>query len=263
VLKEIGRTFKRHLPAGCTFLRFDFPWSADDFEPWVGHIQGKIVKAVSDIQPPCTVILDISMNEDDILMEMKSKTRYNIRLAEKKGVIVYEAGIEELPLWYEMYRETAVRDRITIHAYEYYHSLFSGVSAYNGRPPDIKLLFARVKDEVIAGNIVAFYGEKATYLYGASRSKLRNHMPTYALQWKTIQLARVHGCTSYDLFGIPASRDPESPMHGLYRFKTGFGGRVVRRPGCWDYPSKPLLYRKFRGIERVREYYYKKLRKRL
>ncbi len=87
-------------------------------------------------------------------------------------------------------------------------------------------------------------------------------MPAYALQWEAIKQAAEAGCTSYDFFGIPPADNPEHPMHGLYRFKTGFGGEILHRPGCWDFPYKKSAYKAFKSLEKARNYYYKNLRKR-
>jgi lipid II:glycine glycyltransferase (peptidoglycan interpeptide bridge formation enzyme) len=100
---------------------------------------------------------------------------------------------------------------------------------------------------------VLFRGKEATYLYGASSNIKRNLMAPYALQWKAIQDAQSSGCIVYDLFGIPPNEDPDHPMAGLYRFKTGFGGSIIHRPGSWDYPCKPLLYTLFKRAEHLRK----------
>ena len=88
-------------------------------------------------------------------------------------------------------------------------------------------------------------------------------MPSYGLQWRAIRLARQRGCSFYDLFGIPPDADPRHPMHGLFRFKTGFGGRVVNRLGCYDVSWRPLAYRLYSGAEALRRAYYRGWRKRL
>jgi lipid II:glycine glycyltransferase (peptidoglycan interpeptide bridge formation enzyme) len=100
---------------------------------------------------------------------------------------------------------------------------------------------------------VLFRKNAATYLYGASSNEDRNLMAGYALQWKAMQDARAFGCTQYDLFGIPPSPDPNHPMAGLYRFKTGFGGRIIHRPGSWDFPYRPLVRKVFSVAEAMRK----------
>jgi len=264
---ELGRTLEGLLPR-CLFLRWDPPWGREGegaFPPALGAaIPGQpLVKAPMDIQPPSTVLLDLAQPEEAILKGMKGKTRYNIGLAERRGVEVSEAAPSELPAWYALYRQTAERDRITLHSEGYYRRLFSLAREYGPGAPELRLLLARHQGELLGGIIAAFRGERAWYLYGASSTAMRNLMFTYALQWRAIQLARAHGCTSYDLFGIPPSDDPAHPMHGLWRFKTGFGGRILNRYGCWDLPFSGLGYRAYRGVEGLRRWYYRGLRKRL
>ena len=262
-LLELARALKPHL-AGCLFLRFDLPWSIRcreslSYHPSAGRL---LRKAPMDIQPPSTVILELGHAEESLLAAMKAKTRYNIKLAAKKGVVVEEGGLADLAAWYELYRETARRDRITLHAFDYYRGQFELASSPGGSV-SLRLLLARHQGDLLAGIILALKGQAAWYLYGASADRKRNLMPAYALQWEAIRMARRAGCLSYDLFGIPPADDPAHPMHGLYRFKTGFGGRILHRLGCWDAPFRPSGYLAYRLGERGRQWYYRRLRKNL
>ena len=133
--------------------------------------------------------------------------------------------------------------------------------AKNQKRLDVRLYMASVDGDEIAGNITIFDGVEATYLYGASANRKRDTMPTYALQWRAIQDAKDAGCLEYDFYGISPADDPNHPMHGLYQFKTGWGGTIIHRPGCWDYPCHPVLYRMFRIAEAVRKWYYKSFKK--
>lgn len=261
-LETITEALRPHLPKECVFIRYDLPWRmSDDYVGFLG-LQAPFTKAPVDIQPPSTVILDISGPENGILKQMKSKTRYNIRLAEKKGVVIEEEGIEGIENWYDMYKETAKRDQITIHTKEYYEAPFRLLKTFPGPKPELRLFTARIDGKPAAGIIVAACGSRATYLYGASNNYKRNYMPAYALQWEAIRWAKARGCISYDFFGIPPTNDPDHPMHGLFRFKTGFGGEIVHRFGCYDYPVKPALYKVSGAGEKLRNFYYKKVRKR-
>ena len=253
----------------CLLLRYDLPWGAEGLGNRPPSLQGSggLHRAPMDIQPPSTVILDLTGSEEQLLAAMKSKTRYNIRLAAKKGVEISTTPAEQLEPalseWYGLYRETARRDRITLHGEDYYKRLFALAGSYGAGAPQLYLLTAVHEGQLLAGIIVALMGEGAWYLYGASSDRKRNLMPSYGLQWRAIQLAREHGCRFYDLFGIPPSDDPQHPMHGLFRFKTGFGGRVVNRLGCYDVALLPLLYRLYRAAEGLRNFYYRRWRKRL
>lgn len=245
-----------------TLLRWDVPFPSDGLAAEVLASAG-LRKAVSDVQPPDTVVLDLRPREEDLLSGMKSKTRYNVRLAEKRGVTVEVADPKEaLPSWYELYRLTAARDRITIHSYEYYRTLFELAQRENPDELSLRLYLARHDGELLAGIITGRYRRSAYYLYGASSNEKRNLMPAYALQWCAIREAKAEGATHYDFFGIPPAENPEHPMHGLYRFKVGFGGFILHRPGAWDLPLSPVAYGAFRLAEEGRRYYHKVLRKR-
>jgi lipid II:glycine glycyltransferase (peptidoglycan interpeptide bridge formation enzyme) len=263
-LAELARSLRAHLP-GTVFLRYDLPWGrrGEGNRPPPLADDGPLRKAPMDVQPPSTVLVELGESEERLLAAMKPKTRYNVRLAEKKGVTVEEGGAEALPEWYHLYRETARRDRITLHSLLYYRRLFELAASYGPGAPELHLLLARHQGELLAGIIVALRGERAWYLYGASSSRKRSLMPSHALQWRAMLLARERGCRSYDLFGIPPGADPSHPMHGLYRFKTGFGGLIFNRLGCYDFPYRRLLYGAYRLGERARAGWYRGLRKRL
>ncbi|MCF6335261.1 MAG: peptidoglycan bridge formation glycyltransferase FemA/FemB family protein [Spirochaetales bacterium] len=264
ILKEIGLEIKKYLPHGCFTVRFDLPSGVYRTEPFQFKLEPELKKSFSDIQPPDTVILSLKEDEDVILGRMKSKTRYNIRLSFRKGITVDISGVEYLDEWYTLYEETSERDRIAIHSRDYYRKIFelSGDRSLSGDGPEILMFRAFYGEKFLAGIIVSVYGDRATYLYGASSGEYRNLMPAYALQWEAIKYAKGRGCREYDLFGIPPADDPSHPMSGLYRFKTGFGGRILHRPGCWDLPLKPVVYMVYRWVESARLIYYKKIRKR-
>ena len=263
-LKEIGSNLRQYLPKGCFLLRYDLPNGKVQKDPLVFNFAPELKKSLSDIQPPDTVILSLRVSEDEILKGMKSKTRYNIRLALKKGIVVTRSGVEGLDTWYRLYQETAGRDKIVIHSKEYYQKVFelSSNKQESDKNPEIILFNAEYNNEVLAGIIISIYGDRATYLYGASSGKHRNLMPAYALQWEAIKYSKQKGCSGYDFFGIPPDENPEHPMNGLYRFKTGFGGDIIHRPGCWDLPLKPAVYMVYRWAERLRLFYFKEIRKR-
>ncbi len=254
-----ARNMVPSLPDYVSFIRFDLPWRIPSVEERRAFLGSPFKKAPVDVQPPDTVVLSLKASEEEILAGMKKKTRYNIRLAGKKGVSLRSGSIKDLETWYDIYRETAERDGISIHSMDYYRKVFQeGLKRKN---PSVRLLLAEIEGEVVAGIIIVLHGKSATYLYGASRSVHRNFMPTYLLQWEAIRQAKHHGCESYDLYGIPPFDDREHPMSGLYRFKTGFGGQIINRAGCWDFPVRPGAYALYRIAEKARNYYYKRLRR--
>lgn len=185
-----------------------------------------------------TVWLDLQGGEDKWLERMKQKTRYNLRLAEKKGVTVRIAAESEFPLLYRMYQETSVRDGFVIRPQTYYIDVWK---KFIGQDLGCALI-AEVDNEPVAGLVELWFGERAWYMYGMSTNNHREKMPTYLLQWEAMRQASRHGCTTYDLWGAPEVFDESDSMWGVYRFKEGLGGKVIRTLGAWDYPVYPAIY---------------------
>ncbi|MCL1818089.1 MAG: peptidoglycan bridge formation glycyltransferase FemA/FemB family protein [Spirochaetaceae bacterium] len=260
-LAVLSKALKPYLPPKTLFIRYDVPWGTTGEFNFPDALCRPMKKAAYDVQPPDTVIIDLSPSCDELLAGMKPKTRYNTRLAEKKGVRVYEAGPDKLPEWYALYQETAERDGISIHEKEYYEGVFRTAETYAGSRPKMHLLFAEAEGQTIASVIVAVFPPQSYYLYGAASNQMRNFMASHLLQWEAMKLAKNEGALSYDLFGIPPSNDPNHAMYGLYRFKTGFGGEILHRPGSYDYPFRFFTYRAYRAAEAARTWYYKSFRK--
>lgn len=245
-------------------VRFDLPQASRDAAE--GLFAAGLRPAPVEVQPRDTVVLDLRASEAELLEGMHKKNRYNIRLAERKGVTVRtadtaseEAVKSAIERWYALYRVTADRDRIAIHSREYYERFL--LAAIDDDELDVRLSFAEHEGDLLAGIIVVRYGAGATYLYGASSNEKRSLMPNYALQWQAIVDARRYGCRWYDLFGVPPAADSSHPMHGLYRFKTGFGGEVIHRLGAWDSIRKPIIGHGFRLAERTRDIYVHRVRR--
>ncbi|MGM0787100.1 MAG: lipid II:glycine glycyltransferase FemX [Thermodesulfobacteriota bacterium] len=271
-LEKLSEELRPGLPENCLFIRYDLPWQSPwVHEPdrytadnqWKGAPKARVQemrmnfdtehwnlrKAPTDLLPPDTVMVDVRPERDRILKRMKSKTRYNIRLAAKKGVRVYDAGIEGLPAWYELYRRTAARHAMSLNDLQYFESVFRVRSRDVDSPASVHLLLAESGGSPLAGIILAISGTRATYLYGASSWDHRNLMAPYAVQWEAICRAHKAGCSEYDLFGVSPTPDPAHPMYGLYRFKAGFGGFMLHRHGCWDYPLDEEAYEVYRTSE--------------
>ena len=206
-------------------------------------------KAPSDMLPAHTVMLDLDKKEDTLLSEMKSKTRYNIRLSQRKGVEVRRAGMNELDKWFRLYDETYARNRLASNDMQFFEQVFNTRAEDTSSPGEVDLLLAEKDGEPLAGMFLARSGERATYLYGASSGQNRNFQASHALQWGAIQHSKATGCKEYDMFGISPTPDPEHPMYGLYRFKTGFGGKKLHRQGCWDYSLEEEGYEQYRLAE--------------
>jgi lipid II:glycine glycyltransferase (peptidoglycan interpeptide bridge formation enzyme) len=255
---ELARELRRFLPSSVAFIRFDPPWFTEGEGVAGPRLERPFKKAGADVQPPDTVLIDLDPPAEKIMAQMKAKWRYNIRLAKKHGVEVRRGGLETVPVFYTLFEETCKRDGIAMHSIDYYQTLFSlaAEEVQEGSRVETRVYVASHAGKDIAAIITLFYGPgaQATYLYGASSNQDRNLMAPYALQWQAMQDAKAWGCRSYDLFGIPPNNDPSHPMHGLYQFKTGFGGKLIHRPGSWDYACKPLATALFKAAEKARKH---------
>jgi lipid II:glycine glycyltransferase (peptidoglycan interpeptide bridge formation enzyme) len=196
------------------------------------------------IQYKNTVILNLDGTEDDWLSRMKQKTRYNIRLAQKKGVIVRQITLEELHLIYRMYAETSLRDGFAIRSEDYYCQVWEKFIKQNMATG----LVAEVNGDPVAGLMLFYFADRALYLYGMSTDKHREKMPNYLLQWEAMRFAKSKGCKVYDLWGAPDVFDETDNMWGVYRFKEGLGGEVMKTIGAWDYTPYPILYKLYTRI---------------
>ncbi|MBL0344382.1 peptidoglycan bridge formation glycyltransferase FemA/FemB family protein [Candidatus Villigracilis affinis] len=198
-----------------------------------------------NIQPPRTITLSIKEDEEEILARMKPKCRYNIRLAEKKGITV--RSWDDIPAFHEMMTVTGGRDNFGVHSKEYYqraYELFHQKGA-------CELLVAEFEGKPLASLMVFSNAKRAWYVYGASNDQERNRMPTYLLQWEAIRWAKARGCDEYDLWGVPDENEEtleanfetrHDGLWGVYRFKRGFGGQLKRAAQAVDRVYNPLLY---------------------
>jgi lipid II:glycine glycyltransferase (peptidoglycan interpeptide bridge formation enzyme) len=207
------------------------------------------VESSDQIQFCNTVIVDLSASEEDILMRMKQKTRYNVRLAEKKGVTVRVGKQEDLPALYKMYAETSVRDGFVIRNEEYYMTVWKLFmnAAVSGQPSAVPLI-AEVDGEAVAAIFLFMFAGRGYYVYGMSRNAHREKMPTYLLQWAAMKHAKAHGCLTYDLWGAPDVFDESDAMWGVYRFKEGLGGEVVRTLGAYDFAPSKFWYAMYSDV---------------
>jgi peptidoglycan pentaglycine glycine transferase (the first glycine) len=202
-------------------------------------LQGRGWRASPEqIQFRNTMLVDLRPPEDELLGVMKSKWRYNVRLAQRRGVEVIQGGMDDLPLFYEMYTTTSARDEFIIRPFSYYVDAW-GTFVSQGRA---QLLLARHEGEVLGGLILFHFGDKAWYMYGASTDRHRNLMPNHLLQWEAMRWAKAHGCSYYDMWGAPDVMDESDPMWGVYRFKDGFGGEFTSYIGAYDFPASTLAY---------------------
>ncbi len=250
VLEDLGRFTVNQKSV---FLKIDpdFPLSfseANAPETFVEHPAGMSSlgslekhgwrSSAEQIQFRNTFLLDLSNAEDTLLSNMKQKTRYNIRLAQRRGVSVRQGDINDFDLLYQMYAETSIRDGFAIRNPAYYHDVWGSFIRAGLAQPFI----AQVDDTPVAAVIVYRYANTALYMYGMSRELHRKKMPNYLLQWEAIRWAKEQGCIKYDFWGAPETLDTHDPLWGLYRFKSGFGAQFVCSLGAWDYVTRPFPY---------------------
>ncbi len=185
-----------------------------------------------DKEPRCTLITDISKTENELLAGMHEKTRYNIRLAERKKLLItnYELRITDKGFndFYNLLQQTSKRQKIKLHSREYYRKLTESN----------KVFVAHYEDKPVACAMVNFYEDTATYLHGGSDEKYKNLMAPQLLHWEIIKIAKSRGIKFYDWWGIDEKRWP-----GITRFKRGFGGKELCAPGTFDLPINKFLYK--------------------
>ncbi len=240
-IESLSEALRCHLPNDCILIRYDLPWLKSEDGLSKEHEELRlnwstanhnIRASFTNMLPSHTAFVELDEDEESLLDKMKSKTRYNIRLAERKCVSVRQGSRNDLPIFLSLYRETAERNEIRNHSEESFEALFES------KEDDaiIQLLIAEKEGEALSAMFLSVTDDMASYLYGASSSYGRENMSTYMLQKEAMLRARSLGANTYDMFGIAPSGELNHPLSGLSRFKLGFGGYRVSRMGCWDYP---------------------------
>lgn len=201
-----------------------------------------------EIQPRFVFRLDIKgKTEDEIFKNFQSKTRYNVRVAMKKGVVIKEGTRDDLKDFHNIMVETGERDDFIIRSLSYFEKMYDEMVPGG----HMKLLIAYYEDKPIAGIIPIMYGNKVWYLYGASSNAHRNLMPNYLLQWTMIQDAIKRQADIYDFRGVSGVVDENHPQYGLYRFKKGFNAEFTEFIGEVYMPYKPLVYKTYKFAEKA------------
>lgn len=241
---ELSITFFKQLERllrwqGALALRIEPGLEADT--PQVQYIQKYLpdlyARSIPPVQPLRTIVLDLQASEDELRARMKEKWRYNIGLAARRGVQVRVAEtLADVQAWYNLLQITGQRDQFGIHTLDYYVQAWKLLS----RQEQTVLLLAEYEGQLLAGIFVSLFAHEAIYLYGASSNEHRNLMPNYLLQWEAIRWARQRGAWRYDLWGIPHTDNEGEAMAGVYRFKRGWGGRVVTFAGGFEQVYHPL-----------------------
>jgi lipid II:glycine glycyltransferase (peptidoglycan interpeptide bridge formation enzyme) len=201
------------------------------------YLPALYARPVSPVQPLRTIMLDLQASEDELRARMKEKWRYNVGLAARRGVQVRVAEtLADVQAWYSLLQTTSKRDQFGIHTLDYYVRAWQLLA---GQERAV-LLLAEYEGQLLAGIFVTLFAHEAIYLYGASSNEHRNRMPNYLLQWEAIRWSRQRGALRYDLWGIPETDDKDEAMAGVYRFKRGWGGRVVSFAGCFERVYHPF-----------------------
>lgn len=220
------------------------------------QVPAGFLSSQQDIQPSRTLMVDLSGDEDDVLARMKQKTRYNVRLASKKGVIVKQS--QDLTTFYRLMSLTAQRDQFGVHSLAYYQKAFD---LFNSKGA-CQIFIAEYQGEPLAAIMVFYHGKRAWYFYGASANEHRDRMPAYLVQWEAIRWAKAQGCSQYDLWGVPDDdlqslednfMNRSTGLWGVYRFKRGFGGELMRTQGPWDRVYKPFWYSLYHTWLKIKE----------
>lgn len=206
------------------------------------------VPGAASIQPRRTLLVDLTPDDEVILAAMKSKTRYNIRLSARKGVTVRQGTAADVETFNKLMAETGARNRFGVRSPSYYRAAFDLFV----QREQVGFFLAEYQGQPLAGVMVFSLGRTAWYFHGASSDVHRNLMAAYAVQWAAMQWAKAKGCTVYDLWGVPDENKATLEDHfatrsdglwSVYRFKRGFGGKLVRTVGAWDRIYSPLRYR--------------------
>jgi len=219
---ELGELARKADEAGAILLRFE-----PDAAPKIG-------KLATSVSPEVTRVSNLTLTEDQLLSAMHQKTRYNLRLAEKKGVKIIESKDPEV--WLKLMNETTTRDGFRAHPNSHYRKMIElGV---------VKLVVAEFEVQPLAALLATFYGDTVTYLHGASSNTHRELMAPYLLHWELMREAKRQGFAYYDWWGVNPSDEShrafKASWAGISRFKAGFGGEEVRLPGTYEIVTKPF-----------------------
>lgn len=234
-LKELAKTHNSYT------LKIDPDVLATDKEfveimTEIGFTQARDSKNFEAIQPKFVFRMNVEgKNEDEMMQFFHSKTRYNIRLAERKGVTAKICGAEMLEVFTEIMLETGLRDGFVTRPKSYFENML------NQMGENARLYMAFLDDKPIAGTLAIYFGDKVWYLYGASSNEYRNVMPNYLLQWEMIKWSLEKDCRVYDFRGVSGDISEDNPLYGLYRFKKGFNGDFTEFCTEFDYVFKPFV----------------------
>jgi len=208
----------------------------------LGFISGQ------NVQPPDTVILDLRKTENELLSEMHQKTRYNVRLAQKKEIKTVISNEKDFDVFYELIKETSEREKITCFPKKYYQKMIKVFREEN----KIKIFSGHQRGKTLVSNLIIFFGDMATYNHGGSSNEFRNLMAPHLVQWQCIIEAKKLGYSYYDFRGIAPTDDSNHKWAGITRFKKGFGGEIVHYVGAFDYVFNNFWYQIYSLAKKIK-----------
>ena len=250
-------------PALCMAIRRDTGAAFLKLEP--GHNTALTEADLADegfrrspqsIQPPTTIIIDISGDESAIMQRMNQGTRRKIRKSRSSGIVYREGDRSDVQQFSRLLQQTGERNAFGVHSVDYFEAIYDQFIPQYGA-----LLLATYDDDLLAAIMVFALGDSAWYLYGASSRTQSNLYATYGIQWAGIEWAKLRGCRHYDLWGVPdydeatleaQFKDRRDGLWGVYGFKRGWGGELRRTLGTWDLAWNPLVYAAYRAALKLR-----------
>lgn len=240
-LEKLAESGMKH---NCTHIKIDVPntnsdYRLDSFPGHLRHVKPTFAKA--------TFMLDLTKTEEELLANMHQKTRYNVHLAERRGVLVEES--DDVSIFTSLQKETAQRQHFFVHPDKYYQTLWELL-----HPKQMAyLLNAKVNGEVNAAYFLLKYNDTFYYTYGASTTKDASYMASNLLMWEAIKFGKKLGCKQFDMWGaLSKPVDTTNAWYGFHRFKEGYGGEHLEYPGAWDLIIKPTEYQLFQVADTVR-----------
>lgn len=283
---SVGQAFLQQLPGGFSYIyapRLTHSEGNDFFQQSLEFLREKArevgavfvrleptqlpeklsLRPVESMQPADTMLVNVRQGEQQLLLDMKPKTRYNIRLAQRKGVTV-TTGVNEKSIrdFLQLMKQTESRHDLSAHGSKYYEKLLRLIPQEPASPAEsyVTLLSAQSGGRTLAAHLLIGFGDTLTYLFGASSDQDKNLMAPYLLQWEAIRLAASHHYTYYDFFGIapestdakPGAEKRRAKWAGISRFKVSFGGEKQHYPGAFDLVNRGIWYRLYRTWQQVR-----------
>ncbi len=239
---------------GAAFLKLEAGFFVGKDDPDLASMG--FTESPQTVQPPNTIYIDVTADDDAIMKRMNQGTRRKIRKSLKNDIMYYEGTREDLVDFNALIQETGDRNEFGVHTDTYYEKVYDLFIPEHGT-----MLMAKHEDTPLVGIMVFALGDTAWYLYGASSREKSNLYATYGIQWQAIQWAKARGCTYYDMWGIPDESEETLEAHfkersdglwGVYGFKRGWGGEVVRSMGTWDKVFNPLIYTAYRTALKLR-----------